>query len=174
MDWREAVFGRRSIRRYTGDQVADESVEVLLRAAMAAPSAHNRQPWRFVVVRDSETLRQLSQATPYSSMIGGAALAIAVCADTTVQPDAGYWAQDCSAAMENILITAHAIGLGAVWVGVHPLAERGATVRGLLRLPEGTDVLGLVSVGQPAETKEPSDRFRADYVHREHWDGGSW
>lgn len=174
MDWHDAVFGRRSIRRYTGESVSEESIETLLRAAMAAPSAHNRQPWRFVVIQAPESLQALSQATSYSSMIAGAPLALAICADTTVQENAGYWAQDCSAAMQNLLITAHAIGLGAVWVGVHPLPERVATVREILGLPEPIQVLGLVSIGHPSETKDPSQRFEPEYIHRERWGGGSW
>ncbi len=169
MDAIDAIMGRRSIRHYTDEPVAREQIDTLLRAAMAAPSAGNQQRWRFVVVTDRERLDRLSGATPYSGMLRGAPLAIAVCADTTEEKHAGYWVQDCSAAMENLLLAAHAIGLGACWLGYHPRDEREASGRELLGLPDHVRVLGVASVGHPAEGKPPSDRYDESFVHMDRW-----
>ena len=117
---KDPVLTRRSIRKYTEEPVADEQVELLLRAAMAAPSAGNQQPWHFVVVRDRERLQAVTVAHPYASMLPGASLAILVCGDTGPKKWPEFWEQDCSAATENLLIEAERLGLGAVWLGVHP------------------------------------------------------
>ena len=117
------ILTRRSIRQYTDRPVSDELVTQLLRAAMAAPSAKNQQPWHFVVVRDRELLEVIAQSTPYSGMTRAAQLAVVICAAPD-ERDPGYWPQDCSAATENLLIAANALGLGAVWLGYYPLPER--------------------------------------------------
>jgi nitroreductase len=134
---------------------------------MAAPSAKNRQPWHFVLVRDRETLKKLSEAHPYGKMLAEAAAAIAVCGDMNVAPD--YWIQDCSAATENILIAVTALGLGAVWLGCHPRPERVAAIRKILGIPEHFGVLSLLSIGHPAEEKEPRTQYDESRVHRETW-----
>jgi nitroreductase len=134
---------------------------------MAAPSAKNRQPWHFVVVRDKETLTKLSEAHPYGKMLADAEAAIAVCGDMNVAPD--YWIQDCSAATENILIAVAALGLGAVWLGCHPRPERVTAIRGVLSIPEHIGVLSLISIGHPAEKKEPRTQYDKSRVHSETW-----
>lgn len=169
MDALEAMHGRRSIRHYADRPVDDEAVTVLLRAAMSAPTAGNQQSWRFVVVRDRATLRRLSDTTPYGNMLPGAALAIAVCGELAAEKHVGYWVQDCAAAMQNLLVAAHAMGLGAVWLGFHPVEERVQGAARVLGLPEGVRVLGVASVGHPAEDKRPVDRFDPAKVHLERW-----
>jgi nitroreductase len=170
VDAMEAILGRRSIRRYEEREVEPEKVEQLLRAAMAAPSAGNQQSWRFVVVTDRGQLDRLAAATEYSGMLKRAPLAIVVCGDTTSEkyPE-DYWVEDCSAAMENLLVAAHAIGLGACWLGYHPRGERKARAREILGLPEGIDTLGVASIGYPAEGKPPGERYRTDFVHQDRW-----
>jgi nitroreductase len=166
----EAIMGRRSIRRYEDRPVEPEKVETLLRAAMAAPSAGNQQSWRFVVVTDRTRLDRLAEATPYSGMLKHAPLAIVVCGDTTSEkyPE-DYWVEDASAAMENLLVAAHAVGLGACWLGYHPRQDRKDNAREILGIPEGVDTLGVASIGYPAEEKPPADRYNEDHVHRERW-----
>jgi len=115
MDAIEAILTRRSIRRFRDEPVSDDLIETLLRAAMAAPSAGNQQPWHFVVIRDRETLDTTSTVHPYATMAAEAALAIVVCGDTTLEMHKGFWVQDCAAAIQNLLLAAHASGLGAVW-----------------------------------------------------------
>ena len=167
MEAYEAIMTRRSIRRFSAQVIDDDLVEKLLRAAMAAPSASNEQPWHFVILRDRATLGRITGFHPYADMLNEAGLAIAVCADTGHAR--GMWVQDCAAATENILLAAHAIGLGAVWLGVYPVDERWLPLQGLLGLPEGVIPCTLVALGYPAEEKMPSKRYDAGRVHRERW-----
>jgi nitroreductase len=170
MDAIEALLGRRSIRRYTDEAVSDSDAETMLAAAMAAPTAFNQQSWRFVLVRDAEVRRLLSQASQYAGMLAEAPLVIVVCGDTKAERYPGtYWAHDGIAALQNILTAAHALGLGAVWVGVHPWEDRMQTVSEALGLPEGVLPLASIGVGHPAETKGPSDRFDKGKVHIDGW-----
>jgi len=169
MDTLDVLMTRRSIRAYTDDPVSDGDISILLRAAMAAPSAGNQQPWRFVVVTEHGQLQALSEATPHSRMVASAPLAIVICGDTRAEKHPGYWVQDCSAAVQNTLVAAHAIGLGAVWVGVHPIAERTENVSRICELPAGIVPLCIVSVGRPAEVKSPADRYEPTFVHRNRW-----
>lgn len=160
------VFGRRSIRAYTRDPVGDEAVQKLLEAAMAAPSAAACDPWRFIVVRNRDTLSQLTAALPYGQMLGSAALGIIVCGDLAAAHDKqiSYLLQDCSAAIENLLLCAHILGLGACWLGVHPREQRVASLQQILKLEGSVIPVACIAVGHPAEAKEPRTRFHADYV----------
>lgn len=163
----ETIFARRSIRKYTTEPVSEEDVKTLLEAAMAAPSAGNRKPWHFVVVTDRKKLYDLAEAHPYGKMLFDATLCIAVCGDKTVS--ARFWVQDCSAATENLLLAATALGLGAVWLGVYPREDRVAAIENALNIPETIVPLNLVSIGHPAEDKEPRTQYDKARVHREHW-----
>ena len=118
----ELIFSRRSIRKYTGSPVTKTEIQALLEAGMAAPSARNSQPWHLVAVTERETLQALGDAHVHGKMTAEAALAIVVCADKTASPY--FWPQDCAAVAQNILIAAAALGLGAVWLGVYPHADR--------------------------------------------------
>ena len=152
------IFDRRSIRRYTGEPVTADETLSLLEAGMAAPSASNQKPWHLVSVADKGTLVALADMHPYGKMLSQAGLAIAVCGDPAVSPH--YWVQDCSAVTENILLAATALGLGAVWLGCHPRAEREAAVRSVLGIPAEIGVLSLISIGRPAE--QPPARTQYD------------
>jgi len=160
------IFKRRSIRAYTGEPVSDEDVEALLQAGMAAPSASNRKPWHLVVVTDRSVLRALADAHEHGKMLAHAGLAIAVCGDPAISD---WWVQDCTAATENILIAAAALGLGGVWLGCHGRPEREQAVRRILGIPEGIGVLSLLSIGHPAEEKEPRTQYDPARVHRDRW-----
>ena len=169
MDVIHAVMGRRSIRRYTRMEVPDDTVNQLLQAAMSAPSAGNEQPWQFIVIRQRGILDAIPSIHPYSHMLKEAALAIAVCGDLKLEVYKGFWVQDCSAATQNILIAAHGLGLGAVWLGFYPLEERVAGLKRLLSLPEHIIPLSMVSIGWPAEQKAPAMRYREARVHYDKW-----
>jgi nitroreductase len=162
-----AIFARRSIRKYTAELVSEKDVKTMLEAAMAAPSASNRKPWHFIVVTDRQILDSLAGAHPYGKMLLEAPLCIAVCGDKAVS--SRYWVQDCSAATENLLLAAAALGLGAVWLGVHPREERVNPIRKVLNIPENIVPLNLISIGHPAEEKEPRTQYDKLRVHREQW-----
>lgn len=165
----DPVLTRRSIRKYTPEPVGDDLVERLLCAAMAAPSAGDQRPWQFVVVRERATMTAITEVHPYARMLAAAPLAIVVCGDTRLEKWPQFWEQDCAAATENLLIEAEALGLGAVWLGVHPLPERVEGLRRLLDAPDHVVPFAIVAVGHPAQRKPPADRFDPSRVHRERW-----
>lgn len=169
MDAMEAILSRRSIRHYTDDPVPEELIEKLLLAAMAAPSARNEQPWQFVVIDERRILNEIMKFHPFSRMLSEAKVAILVCGDLNLESFEGYWVQDCSAATENILIAARALGLGAVWLGIYPREERVEKTKALFKLPDHIIPLGLISIGWPAETKPPSNRFDPSRIHHNGW-----
>jgi len=162
----DMIFARRSIREYTDEPVAPADVQALLEAGMAAPSASNRKPWHLVVVDDRDTLHALANAHPFGKMLAGAALAIAVCGDPAISD---WWVVDCSAATENILVAAAGLGLGAVWLGAHGRPDREQAIRDVLGIPGTIGVLSLLSIGHPAEFKEPRTQFDPSRVHRGAW-----
>jgi nitroreductase len=163
------ILSRRSIRKYTAEPVAPAQIETILRAAMAAPSAGNQQSWRFVVLTERDRLDETATTTPYGAILLDAPLAIVVCADTRALKHEVMWQQDCSAAVENALLAAHALGLGAVWLGFWPKAERVKPLKDVLGLPEGIEPLAVLAIGHPSETKPPADRYDAAKVRYERW-----
>jgi nitroreductase len=169
MEALEAIFTRRSIRSFTPQPVSADMIETLLRAAMSAPSACNQQPWHFVVVTDRATLDAIPAIHPHAGMARQAALAILVCADPHLETCPGYWPQDCSAATENILLAARALGLGAVWTGVYPGEERIAAFRKFFGLPDHVIPLSFIPIGYPAEPAHAVDRYHADRIHPDRW-----
>jgi nitroreductase len=168
MDALEAIMTRRSIRRYTSDPVPEESVRILLEAAMAAPTAAD-EPWHFVVVRERKLLDEVTRYHHHAHMLKQASVAITVCADPTSGSLRDRWPLDCAAATENILIAANALGLGACWVGIYPVEERILGVKGLLGIPDPLIPLCMVALGFPAERKQPSQRYRPERVHYDTW-----
>jgi len=173
METIEAIMTRRSIRKYTDNRVPAEAVEQLLRAGMAAPSAANEQPWHFVVITERKTLVQVPTFHPHSHMLKDAALAILVCDDSGLELTKGRGVLDCSAATQNILLAAHDLGLGAVWVGIYPVEERMNGMRKLLNMPTRIVPISLVSIGYPDERPRMEDRFKIERVHYERWMGSA-
>jgi len=160
------ILSRRSIRKYTNEPVSREDILRLLQAAMAAPSATNRKPWEFVVVTEPEVLESLRRVLPFGRY--NAPAAIIVCGNmgrALPWPARDFWIQDCSAATENILLAATGLGLGAVWVGVHPIGLLVKAVSRVLSLPKGVIPLGVVYVGHPAEAKAPRTQYDEKRVH---------
>ena len=159
------IMTRTSIRQYTDETVSKADIETMLRAGMAAPTAVNRQPWHFVAVTDKAKLAEL--AGRRGGMIKQAGVAIVVCGnmDKAMQgPGQAFWVQDCSAATENILLAANAIGLGAVWTGCYPMDDRVAEVSKTLKLPETIVPLCVIVIGHPAEQPAPKDKWKPENV----------
>lgn len=165
------IFGRRSIRAYTPEPLAEQTITKLLEAAMAAPSAAAKDPWRFVVVRNRTQLEQMARVLSGGEMLLQSGTAIVVCGDTAAAHDRqlSYLLQDCAAATENLLLCAHACGLGACWLGVHPREQRMAALKRILSLPEPILPVACVSVGHAAEQKPARTRYRAEHVHWDKW-----
>ncbi len=167
----ENIMTRTSVRKYDGRSISRDTLETLVKAGMAAPTAMNKQPWAFVVVTERELLDSLESVHPYSNLATAAA-AIVVCGDmkNTIEGDGReYWVQDCSAATENVLLAAHALGLGAVWCGVYPIAERVAPVSRVLGLPGDIIPLNIIAMGYPDAEVQPKDKWKPQNVHYNRW-----
>ena len=163
----ENIMTRTSIRKYKQQPVEACKVETMLRAAMAAPTAVNKQPWHFVVVNDKQMLAKLAGEGPRGNMLRNAPLAIVVCGDLNKAlggPMREFWIQDASAATENLLLAAHALGLGAVWTGLYPNIERAGQVAQILGMPETMMPLCTVIIGYPDEQPAPKDKWKPENV----------
>jgi nitroreductase len=169
MDILEAIYTRKSIRKFTGERISEENLKILLKAGFSAPSAHNKKPWHFVVVRDESALETIAKTHPYAKMLPNAGCGIIVCGDKEKEEAIGFLVEDCSAAIENILLAAHGIGLGAVWCGLYPVPELTDLVEGVLNLPENIVPVGMVVVGTKSEEREVKDRYDEDRVHFDKW-----
>lgn len=167
----EYAFARRSIRAYRPDEVAESLVQDLLEAAMAAPSAAVKDPWDFVIVRERAMLARIAEGLPNGRMLAGAAVGIVVCGSLRRAHDGqlSYLLQDCSAAIENLLLACSTLGLGACWLGVHPREDRMKHIRSLLNIPDKVVPVAAIAIGWPAESQPPRTRFRESAVHREAW-----
>ena len=161
----ENIFARKSVRKFTSEPVSDKQVETLLKAAMAAPSAMNGQPWRFVVVNDKDKLASMAEQLPYARL-DTAPMAIVVCGDLSDYKK--FWTDDCSAATENLLLAAEAMGLGAVWTAASD-EERSGIVREALGLPENIQPLCVVPVGHPDGDFQPKDKWDPTKIHYNQW-----
>lgn len=173
MDTLTALHTRRSIRAYTAQPVSEQDIHTLLDAAMIAPSAGNARPWQFVIVDDKALLAEMPRLNPYAGMAPKAPLGIVICGDLQREKYAGFWVQDCSAAIQNLLLAATEIGLGTVWTGIYPVEERVTGFRSLLGLPEHIIPLALVVVGHHAGSGERKSRYEAELVHRNRF-GSAW
>ena len=165
----DPVLSRRSIRKYTNQPVSEESLRLLLKAAMVAPSAGDERPWHFVVIRRRNICLRMMDIHPHAHMLKRAPVSILICGDETLQKLRGFWVQDCAAATENILIEAQQLKLGAVWLGIYPMPGKVEAFRRLLNIPTYVVPFALVVVGHPAEHKEPAERFDESRVHRDYW-----
>ena len=166
----ENIMTRTSVRDYTDTPISEATIDTLLRAGMAAPTARNSQPWRFIVINERPTLDSLAQGNWRPA--AKAQAAIVVCGDLTNQlrvEGKDYWVQDCSAATENILLAAHAVGLGAVWCGCYPISERVELVRNLMAIPDSVVPLSVVMLGHPTGPQAPKDKYKPENVHYNKW-----
>ncbi len=163
------ILDRRSIRKFTDEKIDKETVLELLKAAMAAPSAGNEQPWEFVIVDDANLLPEFTKYHPHANMITEASWGVLVCGDKNRDKLQGYLPQDLAAATLNILLAAHAKGLGGVWLGVYPREERVEAYRKIINAPENIVPFALIAIGHPAEDKKPSNRYDESRIHHNSW-----
>ena len=165
----EEIFKRRSVRSYTDKDISQEDLNLLLKAAMHAPSAGNQQPWEFIVVKNRDIMKAITEFHPYSSMLNSAACAVIICANKDYMRLPEFWVQDCSAATQNLLLEAVHLGIGAVWLGVYPREEPVTGIQKLFELPEQVIPLCVVSLGYPETMPEAKDIWLEERVHMERW-----
>ena len=166
------ILTRTSIRNFKDQEVPEDLKSALLHAAMAAPSGVNKQPWEFILIDDHETLKRLSESLPYAKMTAQAPIAIVVCGNSERfldGDDSTLWVQDLSAASENILLAAHAFGLGAVWTCLYPHPDRMEYAARILNLPDNIIPFNLIPIGYPSKTHEPIDKWHPDRIHHNHF-----
>ena len=166
------IMTRTSVRSYSDRVVEEGKIDTLLRAAMAAPTAGNKQPWRFVVVKRRATLDSIASKFGSMKMAANASVAVIMCGDVTETFEGEgreYWVQDVSAASENLLLAAHAMGLGAVWCGIYPISERVAQFSEMLSLPENIIPMACICVGYPAGESTPKDKWKPEYIRYNTW-----
>lgn len=167
----ENIMTRTSIRQFTSQPIAKDTLLSIVKAGMAAPSAVNLQPWSFIIIDEPETLQRLRDVHPHANLKTATA-AIVVCGVLDRTDNEGiraYWVQDCSAATENILLAAHAYGLGAVWCGVYPNPERLPAVKEVLEIPENVEPLNIITMGYPDENPEPKNKWKEANIHYQKW-----
>lgn len=157
------ILQRKSVRAYTDRAVSHEQLDTLIRAAMAAPTGRDMRPWHFIVLEGSHQLSPLAEQLPYAKMLAEAQAAVVVCGDMSVTDKEGNpsrnWTFDCSAATENLLLQAEAMGLGAVWTGVYPYDERLEAVKQALHLPDHLIPLNVIPIGYPKGDPQPKDKY---------------
>jgi nitroreductase len=169
MDTLDAIFTRRSVRDFKSDPIKDEDLRKLLKAGMQAPSSKNERPWHFIVIDDPEILHKIPEFHRNAKMLMYAPMAILVCSDRKLENKRATWIQDCAAATENILLAAHAMGLGAAWLGVFPDSDRVHGMQSLVNLPKDIRPVSMIAVGYPALVPEPVDRFDESRIHHNMW-----
>jgi nitroreductase len=157
MELQDAIRSRVSIRKYQPRKVETEKIDTILRMGMCAPSASNRQPWKFWVVEDERLIEMLGASTPHAAPAAGAPLVIVVGNDAAISTGMGI--VDCSAVIQNMLLAVTDLGLGGVWIGCWPHDDRQAAVRGILGIPEDIEIVSFIAVGYPAETPDPKNKW---------------
>jgi len=168
----DVIFTRKSVRKYTGEVISKSGLEILLKAAMAAPSGRNEQPWAFIAIIDPAILVKLSEGLPYAKMLPKAGAAIVVCGHSVPSSRPGskdLWEQDCAAATQNILLAAEALNLGAVWTAVHPYPDRQEYIRKVLNIPENIYPFCVIPMGYPTGEERPKDKFDQKKIHWDLW-----
>ncbi len=168
----EIIQTRASVRQFTMQKPTEEQIDTLLRCAFSAPTAMNKQPWHFMVIDEPALLQKIGESFPYSRVANNCQVCFVPCGDMTLALEGNskdFWIQDVSAATENLLLAAHAMGLGAVWTGLYPDVERVGLLRELLGLPDHIVPLCIVPVGYPAEQPAVKDKYKAERIHRNEW-----
>ena len=169
MELFEALHTRRSIRKYQDKEISEELVKKILAAAMMAPSTGDARTWHFIIVTDQDKKNKIKEVHPYVGMVPHAPLGILICGDLTKERFEGFWPQDCSAAMQNLLLAAHASGLGAVWTGIYPIEERIEKFNKIFDLPKHIIPFGLAVMGWPAQEVRSEERYTEDVIHFNGW-----
>ncbi len=169
MEIQEALINRRSIRKYKNQQISSDDINTILKAAMYAPSAMNKQAWQFIVVDDRKTLLEIFDIIPHAEMLKQTATAILVCADSLIESNDIYSLQNCSAATQNILLSAYGLGIGSCWISVYGTEETVKKIKSLFKLPENIIPISLVSLGYPDEEVKAEERFKKEKIRYNSW-----
>ena len=169
MDVLEAINSRRSIRKFTGKPIDEQDLKNIIKAGFQAPSAHGLEPREFVVVRNAKIIEKIVQFHGHAKMLPQAGCGIVVCGDKTKQNVFGFLISDCSASVQNMLLAAHGLGLGAVWCGLYPREHLIEGMTDVLNLPEHIIPVGMVVVGIKDEKKSAINRYNEDKIHYDRW-----
>lgn len=165
----DTIFKRNSIRSYKSEEVSEENIKRILRAGMAAPSAENKDPWEFVFTTNREILDEIASKHPHAKMVKEAPLCIAICANSEKQPKEGYYIQDCSAAVENMLLETELLGLGGVWIVAYPHKDLMGIVRDIFNIPSNIHPMAMIAVGHPDEFKRHITEYDENIVHEDQY-----
>lgn len=165
----EAIYSRRSVRKYKQEDLPDELIEKLIRAAMQSPTAGNQRPWHFMVIRDRSKILKIPVVHPYAQMVREAPVVVMVCGDKDLEKHIGYWDQDCAAASLCISLAGHDMGIGSCWLGIHPRQDRIDGIREIFKLPDNIIPFSIISLGYPDEELKPENRYMEDRIHYEKW-----
>ena len=165
----DTIYDRRSVRKYIDKEVNPDLVDEILRAAMFAPSGCNKQPWHFVVFNDKELIKEIKAMHPYASALATAPVCIMVCGDTQKEMAPGFYQVDCSAAIENMILAAKALGLDTCWMGIYPWEDTMAAFTKRFNLPENVKPFALISVGYSESKQERPRRYDASRIHYNKW-----
>jgi len=169
MDTMEALYTRRSVRKYKNQQVPLEIIKEAVKAAMYAPSARNQQPWEFIIVDKRELLDAVPTFSPHAAMSKGAPAGVLICFNKEYETAEGFFPQDLGAAAQNLLLALHANGLGAVWTGVYPREDRAAGFVEMFSLPENVIPYAFIIIGYPEKETDLVNRYKAERIHYNEW-----
>lgn len=169
METMKAILTRRSIRKYKDKKINKEQVNEIIKAAMYAPSAFNKQPWQFIAIDKREIIDEIFKIIPHAEMLKQAAIAVLICGDKSLEEDINLIALDCSAATQNALLAIHDIGLGGVWISVYPAEDTITGLRNLFKYPENIVPISLLSIGFPDEAVANEERFKPEKIHYNNW-----
>ncbi|MDR3273955.1 MAG: nitroreductase family protein [Puniceicoccales bacterium] len=165
----DAILKRHSVRSYSKESIDGATIEKIVHAGMAAPSAMGSKPWHFIVISERDKMSAITKIHPYSQMLLEAQCAILVCGDISAEILTDYFQQNCAAATENILIAATSFGIGSVWVGLYPNEKYRRDFKKLFNLPDNIEPISLVPLGYPSHAMQPSNRFDSSRVHANNW-----
>jgi nitroreductase len=169
METIETLLTRRSIRKYKNQEIEKDKLDTIVKSAMYAPSAMNLQAWHYVVIYDKNVLNETIKSIPHAELLIQTPAAILVCGDAAVEKNESWMIQNCSAAIQNILLAAHGLGLGSCWIAIHGIAEVVENVSKQFKLPENVIPISLITLGYPDETVSAEDRFRKEKIHYNNW-----
>ena len=169
MEIQEALLNRRSIRKYKDQKISKDDLNSILKAAMYAPSAMNLQAWQFILIDDKNVLIETIKSIHYAEMLKQASAAILVCGDSAIEKNESWLLQNCSAAIQNILLSAHGLGIGSCWIAIHGMDDVYKNIKSQFKLPEKIVPVSLISLGYPDETVTTEERFKQDKIHYNKW-----
>lgn len=169
MEIQEALLNRRSIRKYKDQKISKEKIDIMLKAAMYAPSAMNLQAWEFIVIDNKDVLIESIKSIPYAEMLRQSAAAILVCGDLSIEKNDSWLLQNCSAAIQNILLSAHGLEIGSCWIAIHGMEDVYKKIKTQFKIPENIVPVSLISLGYPDENVKAEERFKEEKIHYNKW-----